>query len=124
MKKDLLQKIQFEPLYDRVIVIPEETERVSASGFLKADASTGEDIIQKGEVIAIGPGRVHNTGSEVREPMDVGIGDTVLFGIHSGDDILVGENGEIQRYKGKVLTGTILIKILRVDAILTTIELL
>ncbi len=120
MKDHPLENVSFHPVYDRVVIIPEEREQESASGFKLADNSTGEDIVQRGEVIEVGAGRYGEHGELI--PMPVKKGDVVLFGYHSGDDILVSSDGKIQRYKGKIVTGTTLVKIVRADAILTRIS--
>lgn len=119
MSSDPLRHLLFSPLYDRVIVLPEEVERESSSGFRYADNSTGEDFVQKGTIIAIGKGRFLETGA--LEPIPLSKGEVVIFPMHAGDDILVSADGKVQRYKGKIITGTTLVKILRASAILSVI---
>ena len=120
MQANILDKFSFGPLLDRVIVIPEERETVTKSGFVKADNTTGEDIISIGKVLKVGPGRFSEAGKRI--PMEIKEGDRVIFGRHSGDDVLLREDGKLEMYRGKVLTGTVAIKILRIDAILTVIS--
>lgn len=110
------KKITFEPINDRIIVIPEERAKETASGFKMADNSMGEDVTQQGKVIAIGKGRITDNGTRIKP--EVKVGDIVVFGMHSGDDLLINEDGNLQRYRGKIITGTILIKVLREDAVL------
>jgi chaperonin GroES len=81
--------MKLRPLHDRVIVKRLEEEKKSAGGILIPDSATEKP--QKGEVIAVGPGRVMDDG-KVR-PCDVKKGDTVLFGKYSGSEVrLDGED--------------------------------
>ena len=66
------------PLGDRVIVRPIESEAVTASGILLPD--TAKEKPQRGEVIAVGPGKDGNQ-------MTVAVGDTVLYGKYSGQEL-------------------------------------
>ena len=81
--------MKLRPLHDRVIVKRLEEEKKSAGGILIPDSATEKP--QKGEVVAVGPGRVMDDG-KVR-PCDVKKGDTVLFGKYSGSEVrLDGED--------------------------------
>jgi chaperonin GroES len=81
--------MKLRPLHDRVIVKRLEEEKKSAGGILIPDTATEKP--QKGEVLAVGPGRVMDDG-KVR-PCDVKKGDIVLFGKYSGSEIrLDGED--------------------------------
>jgi chaperonin GroES len=73
------------PLHDRVIVRRVEEERRSAGGIVIPDTATEKPI--KGEIIAVGRGKILENG-EVR-PMDVKVGDRVLFGKYSGTEVKV-----------------------------------
>ena len=77
--------MQIRPLHDRVIVKRLESERTTAAGIVIPD-SAGEKPDQ-GEVLAVGPGRRDETGKLV--PMDVKVGDRVLFGKYSGQTVKV-----------------------------------
>ena len=77
--------MQIRPLHDRVIVKRLETERTTAAGIVIPD-NAGEKPDQ-GEVLAVGPGRRDETGKLV--PMDVKVGDRVLFGKYSGQTVKV-----------------------------------
>ena len=78
-------KLSLKPLDDRVVVRQVEAEEKTAGGILLPD--TAKQKPQKGTVIAVGPGKLGDTGS--RHAMAVKIGDTVLFGKYSGSDVEV-----------------------------------
>jgi len=77
--------MKIRPLHDRVIVKRMEEERTSPGGIVIPDAATEKPI--KGEVIAAGNGKILENG-DVR-PLDVKVGDTVLFGKYSGTEVKV-----------------------------------
>jgi chaperonin GroES len=89
---------KIRPLHDRVIVKREEDERKSPGGIVIPDTATEKPM--KGRVIAVGKGKILE-GGDVR-PLDVKIGDKVLFGKYSGtevkmdgDDVLVMREEDI-----------------------------
>ena len=83
-----------QPVSDRVIIVPEETEKETASGLFKASTKIGDDNKQIGEVIAIGPGKYSEyTGQLI--PMQTKVGQKVLFSRHAGDRIYIDEDGRI-----------------------------
>ncbi len=77
--------MKIRPLHDRVIVKRLEEERKSAGGILIPDNAAEKP--DQGEVIAIGNGKVGDDG-KVR-PLDVKVGDRVLFGKYSGSTVKV-----------------------------------
>jgi chaperonin GroES len=77
--------MKIRPLHDRVIVKRMEEERTSPGGIVIPDAATEKPI--KGEIIAVGNGRVLDNG-DVRA-LDVKEGDKVLFGKYSGTEVKV-----------------------------------
>ena len=77
--------MNIRPLHDRVVVKRVEEERTSAGGIVIPDSATEKP--QKGEVIAVGNGKISENG-EVRA-LDVKVGDKVLFGKYSGTEIKV-----------------------------------
>ena len=86
--------MKIRPLHDRVIVKRMEEERTSPGGIVIPDAATEKPV--KGEIIAVGNGRVLDNG-DVRA-LDVKVGDTVYFGKYSGTEIKVdGEELLIMR---------------------------
>ena len=85
--------MKFRPLHDRVVVRRVEQETKSAGGIIIPD--TAAEKPQQGEIIAVGPGRFEK---DKRVPMDVKVGDKVLYGKYSGTEVtLDGENYLILR---------------------------
>ena len=72
-----------KPLEDRVLVQPLEAEQTTASGLVIPD--TAKEKPQEGEVIAVGPGRVDDNGNRV--PVDVKVGDTVIYSRYGGTEV-------------------------------------
>ncbi len=73
-----------EPLDDRIVVKPGEEEETTVSGIVIPD--TAKEKPQEGEVVAVGPGRFED-GSRV--PMDVKVGDRVLYSKYGGTEVKV-----------------------------------
>ena len=74
--------VKLQPLGDRVVVQPAEREETTKSGIVIPD--TAKEKPQRGSVIAVGKGRRDEDGDRV--PMDVSIGDTVLFAKYAGTE--------------------------------------
>tara|TARA_B100000886_G_scaffold276997_1_gene200948 strand:- start:6 stop:293 length:288 start_codon:yes stop_codon:yes gene_type:complete len=77
--------MNIRPLHDRVIVRRMEEEKTSPGGIVIPDSATEKPI--KGEVLAVGKGKILESG-EVR-PLDVKVGDMILFGKYSGTEVNV-----------------------------------
>ena len=77
--------MKIRPLHDRVIVKRVEQERKSTGGIVIPD--TAAEKPDQGEVIAVGPGKRNDEGK--REPLDVKVGDRILFGKYSGSKVVV-----------------------------------
>jgi len=77
--------MKIRPLHDRVIVKRVEETRTSPGGIVIPD--TAAEKPSRGEVIAVGKGKILESG-EVR-PLDVKAGDEVLFGKYSGNEVKV-----------------------------------
>jgi chaperonin GroES len=77
--------MKIRPLHDRVVIRRTEEERTSPGGIVIPDTATEKPI--KGEVIAVGNGKVLDNG-EVRK-LDLKKGDKVLFGKYSGTEVKV-----------------------------------
>ena len=86
--------MQLKPLDDRVVVQPLEAEETTAGGIVLPDAA--KEKPQRGNVVAVGPGRLLESGDRVA--ISVKVGDQVLFGKYGGTDIEVeGEEVKILR---------------------------
>ncbi len=79
--------MNIRPLQDRVIVKRMEEERTSSGGIVIPDSATEKPI--RGEVIAVGPGKVQDNGKKL--PVDLKVGDTVLFGKYSGTEVKIDD---------------------------------
>jgi chaperonin GroES len=77
--------MKIRPLHDRVIVKRLEEERKSAGGIVIPDNVAEKP--DQGEVIAVGPGKRNDEGK--REPLDVKVGDRILFGKYSGTTVKI-----------------------------------
>jgi chaperonin GroES len=77
--------MKMRPLHDRVIVKRMEEERTSPGGIVIPDAAAEKPI--KGEVLAVGNGKVLDNG-DVRK-LDVNVGDKILFGKYAGTEVKV-----------------------------------
>ena len=98
------KKISIRPLDDRVVVEPLQAEETTAGGIVLPD--TAQEKPQRGTVVAIGPGKLLDSGE--RGQMSVAVGDEVIYGKYGGTDIEVdGEEVKILR------EGDILAKVLK-----------
>ena len=94
--------MNIRPLHDRVIVKREAEERKSPGGIVIPDTATEKPIL--GKVIAVGQGKILENG-HVR-PLDVKVGDKVLFGKYSGTEVKV-EGEELVVMREEDLMGVI-----------------
>ena len=76
------------PLADRVIVEPLDREETTAGGILLPE--TAKEKPQEGKILAIGPGRWDEDGKN-RVPLEVAVGDVVIFAKYSGTEIKIGD---------------------------------
>ena len=79
----MVSKLKLKPLGGRVIIEPIEQEEMTAGGIILPE--TAKEKPQEGKVLAVGPGDRDDKG--VRVPMDVKVGDKVLFAKYSGTEI-------------------------------------
>jgi len=97
------------PIGDRVVVMPLEKEQVSASGIVIPETASKEKP-QEGRVLALGEGGIGKDAVDPRKYLKVG--DTVLFGRYSGDDV-----------KFKTKSGEYVeVKILHLDSVLGIVK--
>jgi len=86
--------MQLKPLDDRVVIQPLDAEDTTAGGIVLPDAA--QEKPQRGKVMAIGPGRLLDSGERCEVALTVG--DEVLFGKYGGTDIEVeGDEVKIMR---------------------------
>ena len=79
--------VSIKPLEDRILIKSIEAEKTTASGLVIPD--TAKEKPQQGEVLAVGPGkRSDQTGELI--PMDVNVGDTVVYSKYGGTEIKHG----------------------------------
>ncbi len=77
--------MKIRPLHDRVVVRRMAEETTTASGIVIPDSATEKP--SEGEVIAVGKGKVNDSGNVT--PLDVKVGDKVLFGKYAGQEVKV-----------------------------------
>ena len=79
------EEIMIKPLGERIVIkVIEETEQTSGGIFIPDSA---KEKPQRGEVVAVGLGKLNDKGE--REPMDVKVGDVVLYAKYSGTDVKI-----------------------------------
>lgn len=79
--------MDIRPLYDRIVVKrSDESEQTTAGGLIIPDSA--KEKPQRGEVVAVGNGKKTEDGKLI--PLDVKVGDKILFGKYSGSDIKIG----------------------------------
>jgi chaperonin GroES len=78
--------VSIKPLEDRIVIKSLEAEQTTASGLVIPD--TAKEKPQEGEVLAVGPGRIDDHGNRV--PLDVTVGDRVIYSKYGGTEIKHG----------------------------------
>ena len=78
-----------KPLADRVLIEPAPAEEKTASGIIIPD--TAKEKPMQGEIVAVGPGKVSDSGDRVA--LEVKSGDTILYGKYSGTEVSI-EGGD------------------------------
>ncbi len=81
----MASKLKLKPLGGRVIVEPIEQDEVTAGGILLPE--TAKEKPQEGKILAVGPGDRDEGGERI--PMEVGVGDKVLYAKYSGTEVKV-----------------------------------
>jgi chaperonin GroES len=80
--------VSIKPLEDRIVIKQLEAEQTTASGLVIPD--TAKEKPQEGEVIAVGPGRFDDNANRV--PMDVAVGNVVLYSKYGGTEVKFGSD--------------------------------
>lgn len=86
-KKVSNKEFKLQPLGDRVVLEREESETTTAGGIVLPD--TAKNKPARGTVVSVGDGKLCDDGS--RTPLQVRVGDRVLFSSYAGDEFKVGE---------------------------------
>ena len=81
-----MASVNIKPLEDKLVVQASEAETTTASGIVIPD--TAKEKPQEGEVVAVGPGRIDDNGNRV--PLDVNVGDRVLYSKYGGTEVKIG----------------------------------
>ncbi|MBU2008727.1 MAG: co-chaperone GroES [Chloroflexi bacterium] len=79
--------MKLEPLGDRIVVKPLAREEVTKGGIIIPD--TAKEKPQEGEVVAVGPGRVSDSGKRIA--MEVAVGDKVVYNKYSGTEFKIDD---------------------------------
>lgn len=79
--------MKIRPLGDRILVKPLEAKEQKKSGIIIPD--TAKEKPQEGEVIAVGTGKITDDGKKI--PVDIKVGDKILFGKYSGTEVKIDE---------------------------------
>ncbi|MDQ7015971.1 MAG: co-chaperone GroES [Gammaproteobacteria bacterium] len=77
--------MNIRPLHDRVVIKRMEEERMSAGGIVIPDSATEKPV--RGKIVAVGNGKISDSGTVL--PLQVNVGDVVLFGKFAGTEIKV-----------------------------------
>ncbi|MFA5087440.1 MAG: co-chaperone GroES [Candidatus Omnitrophota bacterium] len=83
--------MEIKPLGDRIVVKPLEAEEKTKGGIVLPD--TAKEKPQEGKVVAVGKGKILDSGSV--QPMEVKVGDRVLYGKYSGTEVTTKEGDEL-----------------------------
>jgi chaperonin GroES len=88
--------MEIKPLGDRVVVRRQESDEKTAGGILLPD--TAKNKPQRGKVLAVGPGKLDKNGKWL--PLDLKVGDTVLFTSWAGDEFKDAKRNEVLLMRG------------------------
>lgn len=78
--------VAIKPLEDRIVIQQSEAEETTASGLVIPDSA--KEKPQEGEVVAVGPGRVSDSGARI--PLDINVGDRVIYSKYGGTEVKHG----------------------------------
>ena len=91
--------IKIQPLADRIIIRPIEREEVTRGGIVLPDTVKERPV--EGEVLAVGPGKLTDDGKRV--PIDIKVGDTIIYTKYGGTEIKVDDEELIILNESNVL---------------------
>lgn len=91
--------IKLQPLGDRLVVKPTESEEKTKTGIYIPD--TAKEKPQEGKVVAVGPGRMTDKGKRI--PMNVEVGDTIIYSKYGGSEIKIDDEEYIIMSESDIL---------------------
>ena len=91
--------MQLKPLADRVVIKPSPAEEKTKGGIILPDTAKEKPVI--GEVVAVGPGKVTDDGKKVAP--EVKVGDKVLYGKYSGNEIKIDDEDYLIMHQDDIL---------------------
>ena len=91
---------KLKPMGDRVVIRPSEADEVMKSGIILPD--TAKEKPQEGQVVAVGPGRQTDDGKHI--PIDVKVGDKVMYAKYGGTEIKDGDEELLILRESDILT--------------------
>jgi chaperonin GroES len=77
--------MKIKPLADRVVIKPAQAEEKTKGGIILPDTAKEKPVV--GEIVAAGPGKVTDDGKKI--PMELKVGDKVLYGKYSGTEVTI-----------------------------------
>lgn len=92
-------KTKLQPLGDRIVVKPIEQEEMTKGGIVLPD--TAKEKPQEGEIIAVGPGKLTEDGN--RLPLDVKVGDRVIFAKYAGTEVKLDDEKLLIMHESDVM---------------------
>ena len=87
------------PLGDRIVLLPAEEEEVTRGGIVLPD--TAKKKPREGEVVAVGPGRLLDSGE--RAALEVKVGDVIVYSEYGGTEVKIGDEDYVILDEGSVL---------------------
>ncbi|MBI5622914.1 MAG: co-chaperone GroES [Elusimicrobia bacterium] len=99
MAEATLTKVKIQPLGDRVLVKPVEAKETKRGGIIIPD--TVKEKPQEGKIIAVGKGKVTEDGKTL--PMEVKVGDRILYGKYSGNELKIDDEDYLIIHQDDVL---------------------
>jgi len=91
--------VKLQPLGDRLVVKPMQSEEKTKSGIYLPD--TAKEKPQEGKVIAVGPGKVADDGKRI--PMEVEVGDIIIYAKYGGSEIKIDDEELIIMHESDIL---------------------
>ncbi len=91
--------VKLQPLGDRLVVKPMQSEEKTKSGIYLPD--TAKEKPQEGKVVAVGPGRVTDDGKRI--PMEVEVGEVIIYAKYGGSEIKIEDEEYIILREGDIL---------------------